>query len=109
MENKLHRDVHVGFEITIEHVEHVQDLLQKILNRYIEVFGNLPANKKIYTLNQKLREAETPSSSEIAKQVLGEILRPKTQNLSKAEKLKIDVATKSKERVLKLIQKNSKK
>ncbi len=72
-------------------------------------FGKLPVNKKIYTINQKLREAETPSSSEIAKQVLGEILSPKTQNLSKAEKLKIDAEAKSRERALKLIQKNSEK
>jgi hypothetical protein len=109
VENKLHRDVHVGFEITIDHVEHVQDLLQKILKRYIEVFGRLPVNKKIYTINQKLREAETPSNSEIAKQVLVEILNPKTQNLSKAEKLKLDAEAKSKERALKTVKKNSRK
>ena len=109
VENKQHRDVHVGFEITLEHVIHVQELLQKILNRYNELFGRLPINRKIYTINQKLREVETPTSSDIAMQVLVEILSPKTDNLTKSERLKMDAETKSKERALKIIQKNSKK
>jgi hypothetical protein len=108
VQNKQQRDVHVGFEITLEHVMHVQDLLQKILNRYNELFGRLPINRKIYTINQKLREAEAPTSSDIAKQVLNEILSPKTDKLTKAEKLKIDADAKSKERALKIIQKNNK-
>jgi hypothetical protein len=109
VENKQHLDVHVGFEISLEHVIHVQELLQKILNRYNELFGRLPINRKIYTINQKLREVETPTSSEIAKQVLVEILGPKTDNLTKAERLKMDAETKSQERALKIIKKNSKK
>jgi hypothetical protein len=108
VENKQYRDVHVGFEISLEHVMHIQDLLQKILNRYNELFGRLPINRKIYTINQKLREAEAPTSSDIAKQVLNEILSPKTDKLTKAEKLKIDADAKSKERALKIIQKNNK-
>ena len=108
VENKQCRDVHVGFEITLEHVMHIQDLLQKILNRYNELFGRLPINRKIYTINQKLREAEAPTTSDIAKQVLNEILSPKTDKLTKAEKLKIDADAKSKERALKIIQKNNK-
>ena len=108
VENKLHRDVHVGFEITIEHVEHVQDLLQKILNRYIEVYGKLPVNKKNYTINQKLREAETPTSSEIATEVLTQILTPKKENLSRKDKVKIDAEAKSKQRALDLMIKKNK-
>ncbi len=109
VENKLYRDIRVGFQITLEHVIYVQDLLQKILNRYNELFGKLPINRKIYTINQKLREAETPSSSDIAKQVLSEILSPKTDKLTKKERLEIDAKAKSEERALKIIQKNSKK
>ena len=73
------------------------------------MFGKLPINRKIYTINQKLREAETPSSSDIAKQVLSEILSPKTDKLTKKERLEIDAKAKSEERALKIIQKNSKK
>ena len=106
VENNIQNEVHVGFEITLEHVIHVQELLQKILNRYIELFGKLPVNRKIYTINDKLREAETPSIKELAKEIVVEILNPKTEKLTRAERLKIDADAKSQERALKLIQKN---
>ncbi|NBR13407.1 MAG: hypothetical protein EBU01_02355 [Crocinitomicaceae bacterium] len=107
VENNIHNNVHVGFAITIEHVDIVEELLQEILNRYASLFGSLPINRKIYTINQKLREAETPTTKEIAKEVIGEILNPKTEKLTKTEKLKIDAKVKSKERAMKLLQKNS--
>ena len=109
VQNNQHRDVHVGFEITLEHVIHVKDLLQIILNHYHKLFGRLPINRKIYTIIQKIREAEALTPSDIAKQVLNEILTPKTDKLTKTEKLKIDAEAKSKERALKLLQKNNKK
>jgi hypothetical protein len=108
VENKIQNEVHVGFEITLEHVIHLQELLQKILNRYIELFGRLPVNRKIYTINDKLREAEIPTAKELAKEIVGEIIKPKTEKLTRAERLKIDAEAKSQERALKLIQKNRK-
>ena len=66
-------------------------------------------NRRIYTINQKLREAKASTTSETGKQVLNEILSPKTDKLTKADKLKIDAEAKSRERALKLIQKNSDK
>jgi predicted metallopeptidase len=45
----------------------------------------------------------------MAKEVVMEILNPKVEKLSKAEKLKIDAAAVSKERALKQIKTNSKK
>jgi hypothetical protein len=45
----------------------------------------------------------------MAKEVLTEILIPKTENLSKAERLKMDADAKSQERALNTIKKNSKK
>lgn len=107
VENNIHNDVHVGLPITLEHIVIVEELLQEILNRYTSLFGRLPINRKIYTINQKLREAETPTTKEIAKEVIGEILNPKTEKLTKTEKLKIDAKAKSKERAIKLLQKNS--
>lgn len=109
VENNIKNEVHVGFEITLEHIIHVQELLHKILNRYIELFGKLPINRKIFTINQKLRDAELPNTRELAKEVVNEIFNPKTENLTKAQKLKIDIETKSKERALKLLKKNNDK
>lgn len=104
------KNIHVGFEITLEHVEHVESLLNQIMDRYKEIFQILPSNRKIYTINQKLREDETPPVKEIAKQVLDEILTPKSPvKLSKAQKLEKDANASSKKRALKLINKNSAK
>jgi leucyl-tRNA synthetase len=80
VENNICNDVHVGFEITLEHVIHTQELTEKITNRYCELFGRLPINKKIYTINDKLRQAESPSTREMVKEVVMEILNPKTKN-----------------------------
>ncbi len=109
VENNICNDVHVGFEITLEHVIHTQELIEKITSRYCELFGRLPINKKIYTINDKLRQAESPSTREMAKEVVMEILNPKVEKLSKEEKLKIDADAMSKERALKQIKTNSKK
>ncbi len=109
VENNQSFDVHVGFEITLEHVVHVQDLLNKILENYLEVFGKLPINRKIYTINQKLREVNSPSTVDLAKQVLSEILQPKPDKLTRAERINKDAEAESKMRALKLIQKRSDK
>ena len=80
LKEKIHtnqfNDVHVGFEITMEHVLHVEHLLNEILSRYKEVFNYLPSNRKIYTINQKLRESELPPTKELAQEVLNAILTP---------------------------------
>lgn len=103
-------DVHVGLEITVDYVTHVQYLLNQILERYKEVFHVLPTNRKIYTINQKLREAETPLPKDIAKQVLGEILTPDTPaKPTKKQRIKADAEAVSKRRALDLIKKNSAK
>ncbi len=109
VENNLFNDVHVGFQITLEHVVYVQELLQEILNRYLALFGRLPINRKIYTINQKLREAESSSAKEIAKEVIKEILTPKKENLTKDERVKKEAESLSKARALKGIQKINRK
>ena len=110
VEKKQGIDVHVGLEITTEHVAYVQQLLHQILERYKVVFGGMPINRKIYTINQKLREAETPSPTEVAKEALGAILTPeKRPQVTRRDRIKADAEAVSKRRALDLIKKNSAK
>ena len=71
-----HKNVHVGFQITLDHVIHVERLLNQILERYKEVYYVLPSNRKIYTINQKLREAESLSPEDLVKKALVAMLNP---------------------------------
>ena len=106
----LCNNVHVGLEITVDHVSHVQYLLNQILEKYKEVFHILPVNRKIYTINRKLREADLPSTKDLAKQVLVEILTPETTaKQTKAQRIKTDAEALSKRRTLEIIKKNSAK
>lgn len=105
-----HNNVHVGYEITLEDIVHVQNLLNQISEKYREVYQVLPPNMKIYTINQKLKETESPSASELAKQVLTEVLSPvKPDTLTKKEQIEADAKAISARRALDLIKKNSAK
>lgn len=114
LKNKLqtnqHNDVHVGFEFTTEHVIHVENLLNQIIIKYKEEFNTLPINRKIYTINQKLRASEISTPKEIAKEVLSEIFTPeKPVKLTKSHRIKADAEAVSKKRALDMIKKNSAK
>ena len=105
-----HNNAHVGFEITLEHIMHVQNLLNQILEKYREVFKVLPPNMKIYTITQKLKETEMPSVRDLAKEVLTEVLSPgKQEKLTKKKQIEIDAKAISARRALDLIKKNSAK
>lgn len=105
-----HNDVHVGLEITLEHIMHVQNLLNQILEKYREVFKVLPPNMKIYTITQKLKESEAPTAKELAKEVLTEVFNPeKPAKLTKIEQKKADAEALSAKRALAIIRKNSAK
>lgn len=100
----------MGLEITLEHVIHVENLLNQILEKYRAVFNVLPPNMKIYTINQKLQAAETPSAKELAKEVLTEVFNPeKPEKLTKKEQMDADAKAVSARRALELIRKNSAK
>ncbi len=103
-------DVHVGVEITLEDVIHVQNLFNQILDKYQEVFSVRPSNRKIYTINHKLRESESPSAIDLVKEVLKEVFNPeKAVKQTKLEKKKADAEKVSKQRALALIRKNTAK
>ncbi len=106
-ESNDHTQVHVGLQITLEHIIHVENLLNQILEKYKEVFHVLPPNMKIYALNQKLKEAETPSAKDLAKEVLTEVFNPdKAGKPTKSERIKADAEKLSNQRALAIIRKN---
>lgn len=93
-------------EITPEDVRMIIQRFTRVIDRYKELYGSVHRNMKLYTLFNKVREAEQPNAEQVAKQALDHILTPNTttQKASKeelAEKL-------SKERQLKRIKKGRK-
>jgi hypothetical protein len=104
------KSVHVGLDFDLEHVEHVQKLLQQILDSYKLEFGLLPINRKIYTITQKLREHEGATPKEIAKQALNEIFSPiPSEKLTKKQRMETEADKLSKRRALEAIRKAEKR
>jgi len=110
VDNKMGKDIHVGLEITSEDVDHVILLLSDIREKYIELFKIQPPNMKIYTINQKIRDAVSPSAEEFASEVVNRIITPeKPAKKSKSESIKEEAERLSKKRALEAIKKNSSK
>ena len=63
-------DVHVGWKMTLEHIDMLEKYLSKINDAYQENFFIAPGNLKIYDVNQKLRELETPTLKEFTIDVI---------------------------------------
>jgi hypothetical protein len=83
------KSVKVGWEMTIDHIERLQDLLEKIIIEYKSRFKIHPKKMKIYEVNRKIREWELPSPKEFSKTVINEIIiQEKPEKLTKAERLK---------------------
>lgn len=102
------KDVHVGWEMTLEHVIMLQSLLNQILIKYEDVFFKSPTNEKIYTINNKLRNFEAPSAKDFAKDVVKQVFTPdKSEKLSKVERINIEAERISIERALKRHRKNN--
>lgn len=105
-----YQDIRVGFEISLEDVTRAESLLNQILLKYQEVFGEPIANKRIYDVIKRLRDAESPTVRELAREVLNEILvpeQPAGQKRNKRIAAKAEEITK--QRNLKLIKKNNAK
>jgi hypothetical protein len=86
-------------------------LINIIVHKYTELFPSAAlTDNMIYELKEQLRQAETKTPTEIAIQVLNEILTlPQPQNLSRKERMEADAKAKSQERAMNLIRKNSAK
>ena len=110
MELNQYNDVHVPFEITPEHVIHVENRFNQIIEKYREVFQVIPPNMKIYTIIQKLQDAELPSVKDLTKEVLKEVFIPeKSKNLTKKERMQQEAEALSNQRALERMRKNSAK
>jgi hypothetical protein len=80
-------DVKVGFNITLEHVIYLENVLRQIIERYTQAFGVRPNNFKWRDVSKKLIDYETLTPEEIAKQVLEITLKSKNEP---EEELSID-------------------
>jgi len=101
--------VHVGYEFNYVDIEHIENLLAKIVNCYLEtISSNLSPQKKLYTIFKQLNDATISSPQDIAKEVLKQILTPsQPQKLSRKDQILADAKLISAERVIKLIKKNA--
>ena len=103
-------NVHVGFEISVEDVEHVQHLLNQIVEKYTADYNDYRQSLKINSILQKLREANTPTAKDLAKEVLGEVLGNETpEKQTKKQRIEEEANRLSIERRLKTLKKKSTK
>ena len=108
VENKQGKPVHVGLEISMDHVNTVILRLSQIRAKYIELFGIVNTNQKIYDMNRKIRDAVSKSPEDIAREVVKEILSaPKPAKKSQKDRIKEAADVFSKQRALKAIQKRA--
>jgi len=102
--------VHVGYEITLADVQHVENLFNQIIDRYSADFSDRRPNRKIYDIIQKLREANTPTAKDLAKEVVTAVLTPEQPaKLTKKQKINAEAEKLSKQRILDTIKKKSAK
>lgn len=87
-----------GYDPTIEDVEHIENLLTELVNRYKQAFPlTAHPNPKIYDLLHHLREHELPDPKQIAKEALKETLNPTPDKPKKqTRKQRIEAAAKLK-------------
>ena len=104
-------NVHVGYDITLKDVDHVQNLLTIIINQYKELIApTIPSNKKLYTIIEQVRQATTITTQQMAKDVINQIVTPQqNKKLSHKEQLEANADTMSKQRMLNLIKKTNAK
>lgn len=104
--NRVCNDVHVGYDLIIQDVVHVQMLIETLVMRYKERFTPYPP-KKLRDLINQLREAEKVTPDNIAKEVLTSILTPKQpKKLSKKQRVEAKAEAFSMRRAIEGIKKN---
>ena len=101
--------LHVGLQISLQDVDHIQRLIHEIIHKYkTDVSVNLPI--KIQTVIMHLREVEVPNTKDIVKEVIVELISPEkpTKALSRKKQIQIDAAASSRQHALKIIKNSAK-
>ncbi len=70
------KNIHVGWQMDINHVNLIEQRLNQILNHYEEFFNYRPLIQKIYSVNSKLIELEIPNPKDFAQNVIKDLLAP---------------------------------
>jgi hypothetical protein len=100
--SSLEPDTKVGWKMNLDHVLMLERLLYEIINKYEELFYIKPLDKKIYTINAKLREAEQPAPKDFAREVIQAVFSPpESKKMSRAEQIKIEAQNRSLSRAIK--------
>ena len=88
--------------MNLDHFLMLERLLYEIINKYEELFYIKPLDKKIYTINAKLREAEQPAPKVFAREVIQAVFTPpESKKMSRAEQIKIEAQNRSLSRAIK--------
>ena len=83
------KDIQVGWEMTIDHIEMLEKYLKIIIKAYDEHFFMNPNNLKVYSVNQKLREVETPNLKDFTIDVLkGLTINTEKKKLTRSQRVK---------------------
>ena len=83
------KDIQVGWEMTIDHIEMLEKYLKIIIKAYDEHFFMNPNNLKVYSVNQKLREVETPNLKDFTIDVLKNLtINTEKKKLTRSERVK---------------------
>lgn len=85
----LKKEVKVGWEMNLEHIEMLQSSLEQIINKYQELFYVCPLKSKVYSVTNKLRESEVSDSKAFALDVLKHVFNPiKEKKKTKQDRIK---------------------
>ena len=99
--SNLETDTKVGWKMNLDHVLMLERLLYEIINKYEELFYIKPLDKKIYTINAKLREVEQPAPKDFAREVIQAVFTPpESKKMSRAEQIKIEAQNRSLSRAI---------
>ncbi len=103
----METDVKVGWQMYLDHVIKFERLLNDILNKYEEIFYVRPLDKKVFTINAKLRETEQQNPKDIAMEVLQAVFTPpEKKKISREEQIKLKVHNKCISRGIKILNKS---
>ena len=107
--NNIHTGKHVGANITSDDVHLVINTLNALVIHYELIHGisAIPSNLKLHQMIKTLRDSEKPNITDVAKEVVSEILKPVQtgKKLTRKQQLAEQARRKSEERKMQIFQK----